>query len=62
MAIYHINPKVKKESGVIVSGEDAKRVMEILQDPEIGKKQFLRSAESLASTLKKIKMLDNKRI
>ena len=60
MAIYHINPKAKKESGVIVSGEDAKRVMEILHDTEIGKKQFLRSAESLASVLKTINMLDKK--
>jgi len=60
MAIYHINPKAKKESGVIVTGEDAKKVMEILHNPEIRKKQFLKTSQLLSSALKTINTLKEK--
>lgn len=60
MAIYHINPKAKKESGVIVTGEDAKKVMEILHNPKISREQFLKSSQSLKTSLKTIALLDKK--
>ncbi len=47
MAIKHINPKAKKESGVIVSGKDAKKVATILTDKSIAKSQFRRLSKSL---------------
>ncbi len=60
MAIKHINPKSKEESGVIVSGEDAKKVATILSDRHIAKSQFLRSSKSLSDSLQTIQTLTRK--
>jgi hypothetical protein len=57
MAIKHINPKAKEESGVIVSGKDAKKVATILSDKSIAKSQFRRSSKSLSDSLRAIQTL-----
>jgi hypothetical protein len=57
MAIKHINPKAKEESGVIVSGADAKKVATILSDKSITKSQFHRSSKSLSDSLEAIQTL-----
>ena len=60
MAIKHINPKAKEESGVIVSGKDAKKVAAILSDKHIAKSQFRRSSKSLSDSLQAIQTLTRK--
>jgi len=57
MAIKHINPKAKEESGVIVSGKDAKKVAKFLVDKHLTKEQFLKSSNSLELSLKTIKTI-----
>ncbi len=60
MAIKHINPKAKEESGVIVSGKDAKKVVTILSDKHIAQSQFRRSSKSLSDSLQAIQTLTRK--
>ncbi len=60
MAVKYINPKVKEESGVIVSGSDAKKVVTILSDKTVTKSQFHRSSKSLSASLKAIQTLTKK--
>jgi len=60
MAIKHINPKAKEESGVIVSGKDAKKVVTILSDKYIAQSQFRRSSKSLSDSLQAIQTLTRK--
>ena len=57
MAIKHINAHAKVESGVIVSGKDAKKVVQILSDSNLTKKQFMKSVKSLEETIDSLKKL-----
>jgi len=57
MAVKHINPNAKEESGVIVSDSDAKKVATILSDEDIAKSQFYRSSKSLNDSLRAIQTL-----
>jgi len=57
MAIKHINAHEKVESGVVVSGKDAKKVIQILSDPNITKNQFMKSPKSLKEAIDSLKKL-----
>jgi len=57
MAVKHINPKAKEESGLIVSGREAKKVVQILSDSNISKSQFIKSTKSFGEAIKIAKTL-----
>jgi len=57
MAIRHINQKAKEESGVVVSREDAKKVVSFLTDRNKTKKQFIKSTKSFEESINTIKKL-----
>ena len=50
MAIKHINPNAKEESGVIVSGKEAKKIARILSSKN--EDRLLKATKSFSETIK----------
>ena len=57
MAVKHINPKAKEESGLIVSGKEARKVVQILSDTNRSKTQCIKSTKSFQEVIKIAKSL-----
>lgn len=52
MAVRHINPNAKEESGIFVSGEDAKKVFSMIFD-EKSEKEIRKKRDRFNSHIKK---------
>lgn len=53
MAVRHINPNAKEESGIFLTGEDAKRVFALFSDNNRDEKRIRQKQEKFNALLKK---------
>lgn len=53
MAVRHINPSAREESGIFLTGEDAKKVFNLFSDKNRDKKIIKQKQERFNTLLKK---------